>query len=77
MNKPYNGRWKNLADNARWRAEHEAYAADRDAAASLAKAKGIKYDLDPLNPLREVYERLPAPARAQLIARIVRYIVSG
>lgn len=50
---------------------------DAQAAIQLKKGSQPSEVLKFLDPIREAYKRLPSPARAQLMARIVRYITAG
>lgn len=69
------GRWQNEDDIVRWKSFDTAWADYFDAKKSLAKAKNENALRDALDPVREAYKRLPNIQRAQLIARVVQYIV--
>lgn len=67
----YIGHWENKEEVAKWQASDRAEAASNEAA--KRRTKDGKHDavLGLLEPLRDVYWSLPAPARAQLLAQVV------
>lgn len=73
---PYEGMWQNRDDVATMRARHEGYELERKGKELMTKERNKKYHLEVLDPIREAYQSLPAPAKAQLLAQIVRYLTS-
>lgn len=71
---PYICSWNNKDDVGALRAEHNAYEAERMAQKAMKDEKAKKYHLEDLSKLREVYRRLPAPIKAQMMAQIVVYM---
>ncbi len=66
----YVGTIPDAALKAEWRAAEMAAKAARD---GLKESKSDPL-LDMLEPIRTAYKRLPAPARAQLLAKIVHHL---
>ena len=74
-NNPYMGLWDHEESVAKLRAIHSSHEATRKAKKNRTEEATKKYHLELLEPLREVYHKLPSPVRAQLLAQIVQYIV--
>lgn len=73
----YLGEWPDEAQRDEWQAAHDA--AKRAAAAAKFEASPARRRayLEHLKPVADAYRRLPAPLRAQMLARVVEYIVKG
>ena len=68
--------WANDSDVARYRAIDSATKAEEAAEKALKADAATKYHLQALDDLRAAYRKLPAPARQQLLAIIVRYLTA-
>jgi hypothetical protein len=68
--------WPDRARMAEWQAASDATTRAAEAYKAGKKEGARRLDLEALEPLRRAYRALPAPARAQLLARVVAWLTA-
>ncbi len=75
--KQYLGMWGDAHFCAGHRALQDDFNAHHQNVRAEKKARGTDPLATMMQPIIEVYSRLPAPSRAQYLARVVRYLSAG